>query len=60
MVVDPPVVLAPARKHLGWYAAGLPGAAAFRMHGNRLEESAQVLRALHALYDGAMAFGEAA
>lgn len=49
-----------ARKHLGWYAAGLPGAADFREAVNRMEEPAQVRRALGRLYDRAMTVGEAA
>ena len=33
-----------ARKHLGWYVRGLPGAAAFRALVNRLEDAAEVER----------------
>lgn len=49
-----------ARKHLGWYAAGLPGAAEFREAVYRMEEPAQVRGALCALYGRAMEQGEAA
>jgi len=35
-----------ARKHLGWYVRGLPGAAAFRARVNRIEDAAEVERQL--------------
>jgi tRNA-dihydrouridine synthase B len=35
-----------ARKHLGWYVRGLPGAAAFRALVNRLDDAAEVERHL--------------
>ncbi|MGH7160954.1 MAG: tRNA dihydrouridine synthase DusB, partial [Acetobacteraceae bacterium] len=40
-----------ARKHLGWYARGLPGAAAFRGSVNRLEDPGEVERHLAAFLD---------
>ena len=42
-----------ARKHLGWYATGLPGAAAFREAVNKAADPAIVLRELRRLGDGA-------
>ena len=36
-----------ARKHIGWYVAGLPGGEAFRQHMNTLEHAA----AQHAAVD---------
>jgi tRNA-dihydrouridine synthase B len=49
-----------ARKHLGWYLRGLPGAAQFRAAVVRIEEAAEVERAVAAflaglIEDGAMA-----
>jgi tRNA-dihydrouridine synthase B len=35
-----------ARKHLGWYSKGLPGAAAFRATVNRLDDPAAVRRTI--------------
>ncbi len=35
-----------ARKHLGWYVRGLPGAAAFRALVNRIEDAGEVERQL--------------
>ncbi|MGH7107984.1 MAG: tRNA dihydrouridine synthase DusB, partial [Acetobacteraceae bacterium] len=40
-----------ARKHLGWYARGLPGAAAFRGSVNRIEDPGEVERHLAAFLD---------
>jgi tRNA-dihydrouridine synthase B len=42
-----------ARKHVGWYCRGLPHAAEFRAHVNRLEQPAQVRAAVAAFYDTA-------
>jgi len=42
-----------ARKHLGWYSAGLPGAVEFREQVNRIDDPAQARAALAALYDRA-------
>ncbi len=39
-----------ARKHVGWYASGLPGAAAFRQVVNNTMEPHRVLEALNAFY----------
>ena len=39
-----------ARKHLGWYAKGLNGAAEFRARMNREEDPAQVTAMIHALF----------
>ncbi|MGH7100991.1 MAG: tRNA dihydrouridine synthase DusB, partial [Acetobacteraceae bacterium] len=48
-----------ARKHLGWYARGLPGAAAFRGSVNRLEEPDEVERHLASFLDPLIAEGVA-
>ena len=40
-----------ARKHLGWYAAGLVGGDAFRHDINRLESSAAQIAAVNAFFD---------
>jgi len=40
-----------ARKHLAWYAAGLPGAAGFRATVNRLEDPEQVRRAIAGFFE---------
>jgi tRNA-dihydrouridine synthase B len=40
-----------ARKHLGWYAAGLSGGAEFRHEVNRLESSAAQIAAVNRLFD---------
>jgi tRNA-dihydrouridine synthase B len=40
-----------ARKHLGWYAAGLFGGAEFRHEVNRLESSAAQIAAVNRLFD---------
>ena len=39
-----------ARKHLGWYAAGLPDAARFRQTVNRLDDAPSVFAALTAFF----------
>lgn len=39
-----------ARKHIGWYVRGLPGAAEFRNQVNRLDNSGAVLEALAIFY----------
>ncbi len=39
-----------ARKHLGWYSKGLPGAAEFRSHVNRTADAGAVRRLLRAFY----------
>ncbi len=44
-----------ARKHLGWYAKGLPGAAEFRAAVNREEEPARVKAMIAALFEPALA-----
>ncbi|MDD2877624.1 MAG: tRNA dihydrouridine synthase DusB [Acidiphilium sp.] len=44
-----------ARKHIGWYARGLPGAAEFRASVNRLDEAAAVEDLIQQLYDRAVA-----
>ena len=43
-----------ARKHLGWYSKGLPGAAEFRAAVNRMEDADQVRDALRALFTPAV------
>jgi len=44
-----------ARKHLGWYAKGLPGAAEFRAAANREEEPERVKAMIAALFEPALA-----
>ncbi len=44
-----------ARKHLAWYATGLPGAAAFRETVNRLDDPDQVHDAILGLFEPAIA-----
>ncbi len=46
-----------ARKHLGWYVRGLPGAAAFRAFVNRIEDAGEVERALGAFFAPLIARG---
>jgi tRNA-dihydrouridine synthase B len=41
-----------ARKHIGWYTKGLPGAEAFRATMNAIEDCAAQLRAVAAFFDG--------
>lgn len=48
-----------ARKHLAWYAKGLPAAAAFRREINRIEEPEAALARLEALFSPLLA-GDAA
>lgn len=48
-----------ARKHLGWYLRGLPGAAQFRAAMMRIEEAAEVERSVAAFLNGLIE-GEAA
>lgn len=48
-----------ARKHLGWYARGLPGAASFRGSVNRLEDPGEVEQYLSAFLDPLIAQGVA-
>ncbi len=43
-----------ARKHLGWYARGLPGAAEFRARINREDDPRRVRDMLRAFYDPAI------
>ena len=40
-----------ARKHIGWYVNGLPGAEAFRQRMNLIEDSSAQLRALEIYWD---------
>ena len=40
-----------ARKHIGWYVAGLPGGDAFRAHMNRLDDGAAQYRAVAHYFD---------
>jgi len=48
-----------ARKHLGWYSRGLPGAAEFRAITNRLTEVSAVIARIHAFLDPLIARGAA-
>ncbi len=43
-----------ARKHIGWYVRGLPGAAEFRAAVNRQDDSAAVEAMIHDIYARAM------
>ena len=47
-----------ARKHLGWYSAGLAGGAAFRHEVNHLDTSATQIAAVNRFFDGLAARGE--
>jgi tRNA-dihydrouridine synthase B len=40
-----------ARKHIGWYVQGLPGAAAFRALMNRIDDTAAQVRAVRGFFD---------
>ena len=40
-----------ARKHIGWYADGVPGAAAFRQMANNSTDAAQVFAAIEDFFD---------
>jgi len=44
-----------ARKHLGWYCKGLPGAAEFRAAVNRLDDPAAVTAMIQAFYEPLLA-----
>jgi tRNA-dihydrouridine synthase B len=44
------VALREMRKHLCWYARGVPGAAQFRALVNRLQEKGDLVRALHEFF----------
>jgi len=46
-----------ARKHLGWYARGLPGAALFRGSVNRIEDAGEVERQIGRFLDPLIARG---
>ena len=48
-----------ARKHVGWYASGLPGAASFRQTVNNTMDPHRVLEALNVFY-GEAGYGETA
>jgi tRNA-dihydrouridine synthase B len=39
-----------ARKHVGWYSAGLPGSAVFRSAFNKITDAAEARRAIAAFY----------
>jgi tRNA-dihydrouridine synthase B len=39
-----------ARKHVGWYSKGMPGAAEFRSRVNRTADPDAVRQLLHAFY----------
>ncbi len=47
------------RKHLGWYAHGLRGAAAFRSEVNQLAQLADVQRAVQRFFEAAVGDGAA-
>jgi nifR3 family TIM-barrel protein len=42
-----------ARKHLGWYSAGLPGSAGFRAEVNRIADADSVVSLVHRFFDAA-------
>ena len=42
-----------ARKHLGWYSAGMPGSAGFRAEVNRIADAEAVVALVHRFFDGA-------
>jgi tRNA-dihydrouridine synthase B len=44
-----------ARKHIGWYARGLPGAAEFRAAVNRTDEPERVRGSIDAFYEPLLA-----
>jgi nifR3 family TIM-barrel protein len=44
-----------ARKHLGWYSAGLPGSAGFRAEVNRIADADAVVALVHRFFDAAEA-----
>ena len=46
------VALMEMRKHLSWYSKGLPGAAQFRAAVNRIEDSAELVRAMEGFFHG--------
>jgi len=46
-----------ARKHIGWYSRGLPGAAEFRAITNRMTEISAVITRIHAFFDPLIARG---
>ena len=40
-----------ARKHLGWYSAGMPGSAGFRAEVNRIADAEAVVALVHRFFD---------
>jgi nifR3 family TIM-barrel protein len=48
-----------ARKHIGWYSRGLPGAAEFRAITNHMTEISAVIARIHAFLDPLIARGAA-
>ena len=46
------VALMEMRKQLSWYAKGLPGAAQFRAAVNRIEDTAELVRAMEGFFHG--------
>ncbi len=46
------IALMEMRKHLSWYAKGLPGAAQFRAAINRIEDCAELVRAMEEFFHG--------
>ena len=47
-----------ARKHIGWYVRDLPGGEAFRQEMNRLESTAEQLRAVDSFFESQWKYGE--
>ncbi len=47
-----------ARKHIGWYVAGLPGGEAFRQRMNAIEETGAQLEAVAGYFDALAALGD--
>lgn len=47
-----------ARKHIGWYVRDLPGGEEFRQQMNRLESTAEQLRAVDSFFESQWKYGE--
>ena len=47
-----------ARKHIGWYVRDLPGGEEFRQEMNRLESTAEQLRAVDSFFESQWKYGE--
>jgi tRNA-dihydrouridine synthase B len=47
-----------ARKHIGWYVRDLPGGEEFRQEMNRLESTAEQLRAVDSFFESQWKYGD--